>query len=128
MANASSTPTTALASSRSRNLCMPRLIDTQGQVLANPYELFARDCVLADVLSAESRHVLVNAQFWLDNREDLLGSGLRVGVWLDSDQSAGMLAQDLGKVSLIALNFPGFMDGRSYSTAVILRQQLHYAG
>src|SRR5690606_7942866 len=69
-----------------------------------------------------------NAELWIDHKLTLLDCGKQVGVWLDSSQRADLVAADLKQLPLVALNFPGFMDGRSYSTAVILRQHYRYDG
>lgn len=107
---------------------MRRLIDTRGELLDNPWQLLPKDCNLETALGEATAHVLVPLQLWLAHAPDLLASGKQVAVWLDSDEQATALAPDLSSLSLIALNFPGFMDGRSYSTAVNLRQQYHYGG
>jgi uncharacterized protein (DUF934 family) len=52
----------------------------------------------------------------------------KVGVWLEADEEADAILSDLSGISVIALNFPAFSDGRAYSTANILRRQLHYKG
>jgi len=107
---------------------MPKLIDPTGSLLDNPWQLQARDATLDSVLAADAHNVLVNAQLWSQHRDALLESGKNVAVWLDSDQEAALVAEDLQSLPLVALNFPGFMDGRSYSTAVVLRQQHGYVG
>ncbi|BCE02571.1 DUF934 domain-containing protein [Marinicellulosiphila megalodicopiae] len=50
------------------------------------------------------------------------------GVWLDSDTQIEQLAELIGKTELIAINFPKFADGRGYSLARILRDQLKFDG
>jgi uncharacterized protein (DUF934 family) len=65
---------------------------------------------------------------WLAHKAELQNTGKQLAVWLDSDQPAHLLADDLGDLPMIALNFPHFMDGRAFSTAVILRQHYHYKG
>lgn len=107
---------------------MPKLIDSRGQVLGNAWELFPRDASVETVLATASAHLLVNAALWLDHKQALLDSGKQLAVWLDSDQRADLIAADFDQLALVALNFPGFMDGRSYSTAVTLRQHYRYAG
>ena len=52
----------------------------------------------------------------------------RVGVWLNDEQMADDLADLLDKVELIALHFPKFADGRSFSKARLLRDRLGYQG
>jgi uncharacterized protein (DUF934 family) len=54
--------------------------------------------------------------------------GAQYGVWLDSDQSPEQLQRPLADAALIAINFPVFSDGRGYSYARTLRQQLGFDG
>lgn len=107
---------------------MRRLIDTRGELLDNPWQLLPKDCNLETALGEAASHLLVPLSLWQEHAAALLDSGKQVGVWLDSDEQAAALAPELHRLSLIALNFPGFMDGRSYSTAVNLRQQYDYGG
>jgi uncharacterized protein (DUF934 family) len=130
---------------------MPRLIDTTGAVIPNAWQLLPRTepvpgavpalsatgeqlplpqqpVTLATALAQPGTYLLVNAALWLSDKESLLQSGKQVSVWLDSDQAASLIATDLPKLPLVALNFPGFMDGRSYSTAVVLRKHYGYKG
>jgi uncharacterized protein (DUF934 family) len=107
---------------------MPRLIDTKAQLLDNPWVLLAKDSTLEAVLAAPGNHLLVPASLWLAHKQELLDTQKKFAVWLDSEQSASLIANELSELSLIALNFPQFMDGRAYSTAVILRKHFHYKG
>ena len=107
---------------------MPKLIDTLGHLMENPWELFAKDATLAAVQQSTAKLVLVPAKLWNTEKAALLGTGKTFGVWLDSNETAALIKDDLATLHTIALNFPTFMDGRSYSTAGILRQQLGYTG
>lgn len=49
-------------------------------------------------------------------------------VWLDSDDDAQLLKGQMDQLSVIAINFPAFADGRGFSLARILREQLGYTG
>jgi uncharacterized protein (DUF934 family) len=51
-----------------------------------------------------------------------------IGVWLDSHEDPEALADDLDRLSLVAVNFPKFTDGRGYSIARLLRERYHYQG
>lgn len=44
------------------------------------------------------------------------------GVWLTSEESIEELQADLDRLQMIALDFPKFVDGRSYSNACLLRR------
>jgi uncharacterized protein (DUF934 family) len=107
---------------------MPRLIDRSGTPQPNPWELLPRDATLETALASTSQHLLVNALLWREHKAALQQGGKQVAVWLDSDQGADLIAADLPELSFVALNFPGFMDGRAYSTAVVLRRHLGYTG
>ena len=108
---------------------MPMLIDTLGNLVENPWQLFAKDTTLEAVQQCTAKLVLVPAALWNSQKTALLSTGKTFGVWLDSNETATLLTdEDLDTLPLIALNFPTFMDGRSYSTAAILRQQLGYTG
>ena len=106
---------------------MPKLIKNT-QIVSNPWALIAKDESLEQALANSSANILVPAQLWLDNKTAFTQASQQVAVWLDSDETAAMLAGDVNELSLIALNFPAFTDGRSYSTATQLRQQYHYTG
>ena len=56
----------------------------------------------------------------------LLSEGRAVGVRLESQEEVEALAYDLPRISLVALAFPKFLDGRPYSNARILRQRYGY--
>ncbi len=51
-----------------------------------------------------------------------------VGVFLQAGDDVEALADYLGRLGLIALEFPKFSDGRAFSSARILRQQHRFAG
>ena len=49
-------------------------------------------------------------------------------VWLDAGEEVEAIAEFLGDIPAIALNFPAFSDGRAYSTAAVLRRHHNYTG
>jgi uncharacterized protein (DUF934 family) len=107
---------------------MPKLIDLHGQPLDNPWVLLDKDATLEAASNHPSRQLIVPLGLWLGNREALLDGNCQIAVWLDSDEEAATVAPALADVAFVALNFPGFMDGRAYSTAVMLRQHYGYEG
>jgi uncharacterized protein (DUF934 family) len=60
--------------------------------------------------------------------EDLLASGRTVGVRLNADEAVEALEPWLDRLSLVALAFPKFRDGRQYSQATLLRQRYGFKG
>jgi uncharacterized protein (DUF934 family) len=72
--------------------------------------------------------VLVGLDQWQAHRQRLLERAAPVGVRLRSDQSPELIAADLPKLKLVALEFPKFRDGRAYSYARILRERYGFRG
>jgi uncharacterized protein (DUF934 family) len=57
-----------------------------------------------------------------------LSSGRKLGVRLQPDEAVEGLVYDLPRLSLVALVFPKFRDGRAYSSASLLRERYGFAG
>jgi len=55
-------------------------------------------------------------------------NGMAVGVALGNDVDVEELAPDLPRLSLVALSFPKWVDGRAYSQARLLRTRYRFAG
>ncbi|MFT5605451.1 MAG: hypothetical protein ACI9G5_002421 [Paracoccaceae bacterium] len=64
---------------------------------------------------------------WQAERESLVARA-DVAVWLSSDQSPKLLGEDIAKLPLIAVDFPGFADGRGFSYGRELREQHQFTG
>lgn len=60
--------------------------------------------------------------------EALLGEGRSVGVRLESHEEVEALVYDLPELSVVALAFPKFGDGRAYSYARLLRERFGFKG
>jgi len=58
----------------------------------------------------------------------LAGRDGALGVRLRNTDDARALADHVGRLGLIVLEFPKYTDGRAYSQARILREELGYAG
>lgn len=71
--------------------------------------------------------VLVPLAVWQAQYAEL-GHRAQTGVWLASAERAEELGNDLANLSVIAVDFPKFTDGRGYSIAYNLRSRLHYQG
>ncbi len=106
---------------------MPTLIK-DGQVTDNTWDFIEKESDLSSALSSASEQVLVPLSLWQEHKSDLQASEKDIGVWLDSDDDTYELGSDALDLPLIALNFPVFMDGRSYSSAAILRKRIGYKG
>jgi uncharacterized protein (DUF934 family) len=69
--------------------------------------------------------LLVPLKLWQARRDEVLAHAARnqttLGVWIEGHEDPAALADDVGKLALIAVNFPKFADGRGYSAAYLLR-------
>lgn len=72
--------------------------------------------------------VIVSLTRFQTDGERLLGEGRKVGVRLESHEEAEALAYDLPRLSVVALDFPKYRDGRAYTNARLLRERLGYTG
>ncbi len=72
--------------------------------------------------------VLVSRARFAAERDSLLARNARLGVKLSSADSPETLGADVARLSLIAIDFPVFKDGRGFSWARILRTRMGYSG
>jgi uncharacterized protein (DUF934 family) len=109
----------------------PQIIKGQGNaaaVVADDWRVLRLlDAEAAETVEVPDGKVIVPAAVWLAQR-DKLSARSELAVWLASDQQATIIADDLGKFALIAVDFPKFSDGRGYSIAYNLRKRLGYQG
>lgn len=76
----------------------------------------------------EHGHALLTKQRWLSDRGAIQASGVSIGLVLYAGQDLDGLVEDLALFRVIALDFPKFADGRSYSTARLLREDHEFQG
>lgn len=67
------------------------------------------------------------ARFQTDG-DRLLSEGRAIGVRVEAGEEVEALAYDLPRLSVVALAFPKFRDGRHYSNARVLRERYGFAG
>ena len=82
----------------------------------------------AETVALPEAATLFPLTVWLARKGELLSRIATAGVWLDSSEGPEALVGDLDALSIIAVNFPKFADGRSYSTARLLRERYGYRG
>ncbi|MCH8237596.1 MAG: DUF934 domain-containing protein [Proteobacteria bacterium] len=100
---------------------MPLLKD--GKLIDDPWVHVADE-----VAVPASGPVIVGLKRWRAERETLLKRADPVGVRLQSDHTAGDVAEDLEHLGVVALAFPAFTDGRAYTNARRLRERHGYTG
>ena len=71
--------------------------------------------------------ILPLARYQAEGRE-LIAGGRDVGVLLASNEAIEDIASDLPNLSVVALSFPKFRDGRHYTSDRLLRERFGYDG
>lgn len=94
-----------------------------GEVVADRYTH-----VLDDEPVPGEGAVLVKAERFLADAAELAARGGETGVVWPNDRDIDELAPYLDRLSLVALVFPTFRDGRAYSQARILRERYRFTG
>jgi phosphoadenosine phosphosulfate reductase len=80
-----------------------------------------------DPLPIEGKAILSLAR-WRSEQPQLVALGVPLGVRIEPGEGIDVLVDDLDRLAVIALAFPKFTDGRSYSKARTLREQHGYRG
>lgn len=79
-------------------------------------------------LEALSGNIIVPLAIWEANQSLFATHTGQVGLYIENSVDIEALEIDLNQFSLIALNFPEFVDGRAYSQARIIRTRINYKG
>jgi uncharacterized protein (DUF934 family) len=93
-----------------------------GAFIADPYAAIADDAVLPEGA------VIVSLSRFQKDRESLLARNTPIGVKLQAQENPELLGDDVNRLSLVALEFPKFRDGRAFSWARMLRTRLGFKG
>lgn len=72
--------------------------------------------------------VILSLDRWKAERDSLRGHNGPLGILLHAWEQPEEIADDLDRLSVIALDFPKFQDGRAYSSARIIRERFGYKG
>ena len=65
---------------------------------------------------------------WLEQRGALMPRQQLLGVRIEPGDALAPIVPDLGRLGVVALSFPKFADGRSFSKATLLREEHGYKG
>jgi uncharacterized protein (DUF934 family) len=98
------------------------------QSLPNRYEVAQRDAwsVAGDAIADADDVIVTLAR--LEAEPAILDRNGRTGVRLPNDRGLDPIVPHLPRLSLIAIEFPKFGDGRGYSLARLLRERHGYRG
>jgi uncharacterized protein (DUF934 family) len=72
--------------------------------------------------------VIIPFAYWLKHKDTLTNRKGKLGVCISGDDDTHEVAKDIEHFDLIALDFPVFADGRSYSHARLLRDRYSFKG
>ncbi|WP_337187192.1 DUF934 domain-containing protein [Phenylobacterium sp.] len=99
---------------------MPTLIELKDGVCRPAEDPFTH---VADDEDLPPGDVIVSLTRFQQEGDRLLSEGRLVGVRLKSDEEVEALAYDLPRLSLVALDFPKYRDGRAYTNARLVRER-----
>lgn len=105
---------------------MPKLIKDNAIVEDSWQTLAATDA--PESAEVPESPTLIPLNVWQVQKQQLSNRLDTLGVWLNSDELAEELGEDAKQLPVIALNFPGFMDGRGFSAARLLRERYGFTG
>ncbi len=106
---------------------MPALIKN-GAVVADQWTLL-KTATGPEILNVvPGKNFIVPLKFWRDFQPEIAEYSGDFALWLDSNENVNELGDELHAFPLIALNFPAFADGRSYTNARELRERHGYKG
>jgi len=83
---------------------------------------------VADDQDLPQGDVIISLTRFQTDGDRLLSEGRSVGVRVEPGEEVETLAYDLPRISLVALAFPKFRDGRAYSAARLLRERYGFKG
>lgn len=105
---------------------MQKLIK-DGVIAENTWAFIAKAEGEAAAVAVPAGQVLIPLAVWLAQKAQLQNR-TDIGVWIDSDEAAELIGEDANRFAVIGINFPGFMDGRPFSTARLLRERYGFKG
>lgn len=97
------------------------LLIKDGQVREDIYTL-----IESDIHQVPDHPAIVTLESLAEIESSLSNSGTPLGVWVHGDTDPALLTDYLDTLSLIAVYFPNFADGRGYSLARMIRDELGY--
>ncbi len=104
---------------------MQRIIKNN-EVVDETWHLLPKDATFDGISNCDD--LIVPLALWREHGHALKARDGGLGVWLDADEEAEEIGDDVAHFQVIALNFPAFTDGRNYSNARLLRDRYGYKG
>jgi uncharacterized protein (DUF934 family) len=104
---------------------MSRLLKSDGTLASDDWTYFTG---YEEAGSLPGGDIVIAAEQWAEARERLAGHNGRIGILLKNTEDPRSIGGDAARFSLIVLEFPGMNDGRAFSQARILREQMGFDG
>ncbi|MFT4253597.1 MAG: DUF934 domain-containing protein [Caulobacter sp.] len=101
-----------------------KLIDGAPQFAENAFVHVADE----DAIPEAGDVILSLTRFQAEGDALLSSNSRRVGVRIEPAEEVEALAYDLPRLSVVALAFPKYRDGRAYTSARLLRERFKYEG
>jgi uncharacterized protein (DUF934 family) len=95
----------------------------EGRIVEDPFVPILDDAPIPDGVP-----VIIPAARFLADAAELTQRNAGLGVAWPNNRPVGELAPHLDRVSVVALAFPAFKDGRAYSQARLLRERYGFRG
>ncbi|MDO3722301.1 DUF934 domain-containing protein [Marinobacter sp. chi1] len=103
---------------------MPDIVLQDGSIKQDEWVVVSRP-EDGDSLNPPNQKALIPVDLWLAGYERYAGRE-DIGVWFDSHQEPETLGDKVNELTVIAVNFPKFTDGRGYSIGRLLRERMGY--
>lgn len=94
------------------------IIEDQWITLLNPEEQIAS--------TKSDANIIVELAYWLNNKASLTARSGMVGILITGADEPEEFQSELSELSLVAIDFPKFGDGRGYSIARLLRERYNF--
>ncbi len=94
---------------------MQRIIKNN-EVVDETWHLLPKDFSIDEITNCDD--YIVPLALWREHSRMLKARDGGLGVWLDADEEAEEIGDDVANFKVIALNFPAFTDGRDSPTPV----------
>ena len=74
----------------------------------------------------ENKSIFFDLDFWKNNKKDIIKKNCDLGIIISSDEPINEIVENLETFKLINFNFISFKDGRPFSYARKIRENLKY--
>lgn len=106
---------------------MPELIKN-GRIVPDDWQVVSpAEHEAPEAVALPAGKIIVPLAVWRARRDELAARP-DTGVWLTSSDDPTDIANDVADLTVVAIHFPKFADGRGYSTAILLRTRYGYTG